>query len=52
VHVYHDPPLLGCLPAALEGSQNIFIVVVAMQREPNSAINDFGISSRRIIIPK
>jgi hypothetical protein len=41
---------LGSLPATLEGSRNIFVAVVATQREPDSAINDFGISRGGIII--
>jgi hypothetical protein len=52
VHVYQDPPLLGSFPATLKGSQNIFVMVMATQREPDSVINNFGISCGRIIIPK
>jgi hypothetical protein len=28
VHVYQNPPLLGSLPATLEGSRNIFVAAV------------------------
>jgi hypothetical protein len=51
VHVYQDPPPLGSFPATLEGSRNIFIVVVATHIEPDFAINNFIISRGRIIIP-
>jgi hypothetical protein len=43
---------LGSFPAALEGSWNIFVAVVVTWREPDSAINHFGIPHRRIIIPE
>jgi hypothetical protein len=51
VHVYQDPPLLGSFPATLEGRRNIIIAAVVTQREPDSAINDFRILCKRIIIP-
>jgi hypothetical protein len=52
VHVNKNPPLLGSFLATLEGSQNIFVSAVTTQRQPNPSINDFGISRRRIVIPK
>jgi hypothetical protein len=52
VHILQDPPFLGSFPATFEGSQNIFVTVVARQREPNSAIDDFGISRGGVIIPE
>jgi hypothetical protein len=52
VHIYQDPPLLGSLSATLEGSRNIFVAAVATQREPDSVINDFGISRGGVIIPE
>jgi hypothetical protein len=52
VHVYQNPHLLGSFLATLEESQNIFVAVVVMQSELDSAINDFGISCGGIIIPE
>jgi hypothetical protein len=43
---------LGSFPSTLEGSQNIFVAAVATRRDPDSTINDFGISRERIIIPE
>jgi hypothetical protein len=51
-HIHQDPPLLGSFPATFEGSQNIFITAVVKQREPDSAIDDFGISRGGVIIPE
>jgi hypothetical protein len=52
VHIHQDPAFLGSFPATLEGSQDIFVTVVAVQREPDSAIDDFGITRGGVIIPK
>jgi hypothetical protein len=52
VHIHKDPPFLGSFPATFEGSRNIFVTTVATQREPDSAIDDFGISHRGVIIPE
>jgi hypothetical protein len=43
---------LGSFAATFERSRNIFITTVATQREPNAAIDDFGISCGRVIIPE
>jgi hypothetical protein len=52
VHIHQDPPFLGSFPTTFEGSQDIFVTAVATQREPDSAIDDFGISRGRVIIPE
>jgi hypothetical protein len=43
---------LGSIPATFEGRQNIFVTVVTMEREPDSAIDEFGISCGGVIIPE
>jgi hypothetical protein len=50
--IHQDPPFLGSFLETFEGSQNIFVTAVATQREPDSAIDDFGISHRGVIIPE
>jgi hypothetical protein len=52
VHIHQDPPLLGSFPTTFEGSRNIFITAVATQREPDFAIDDFGILCGGVIIPE
>jgi hypothetical protein len=52
VHIHQDPPFLGSFLATFEGSQKIFVTPVATQREPDSAIDDFGISRGEVIIPE
>jgi hypothetical protein len=43
---------LGSFSGTFEGSWNIFITTVVTQREPDSAIDDFGISCGGVIIPE
>jgi hypothetical protein len=52
VHIHQDPPFLGSFLATFEGSQDILVMAVATQREPDSTIDDFGISCGRVIIPE
>jgi hypothetical protein len=52
VHIHQDPPFLGSFLATFEGSQDIFITAAAKQREPDSTIDDFGISHWGVILPK
>jgi hypothetical protein len=41
---------LGSFLATFEGRWNIFVTAVETQREPDSAIDDFGISRGGVII--
>jgi hypothetical protein len=52
VHIHQDPPFLGSFLATFEVSRNIFVMAVVMQREPDFAIDDFGISRGGVIIPE
>jgi hypothetical protein len=52
VHILQDPHFLGSFLATFEGSRNIFAMAVVMQRELDSAIDDFGISRGGVIIPE
>jgi hypothetical protein len=50
VHVHKDPPLLCTLPAALEGSLDVFIHAFVSQGKADSAEDCLDVSGRRIIV--
>jgi hypothetical protein len=50
VHVHKNPPLLGTLPAALEGSIDVFIPTLASQGKVDPAEDYLGVSGRRVIV--
>jgi hypothetical protein len=52
MHIHKNPPLLGTLPAALEGSLDVFIPTLASQGKANPVEDGLGVSGRRIIIPE
>jgi hypothetical protein len=52
VHVHKNPPLLGTLPAALEGSLDVCITVLATQGKTTPAKDGLGVSGRGVIIPE
>jgi hypothetical protein len=52
VHIHQDPPFLGSFLVTFEGSWDIFVTAVAMQRVADSAIDNFGISRGGVIIPE
>jgi hypothetical protein len=52
VLVHKNPPLLGTLPAAFEGSLDIFIPTLATQGKADPAEDGLGVSGRRVIIPE
>jgi hypothetical protein len=52
MHVHKDPPLLGTLPAALEGSLDVFIPTLASQGEANPVEDCLDISGRRVVVPE
>jgi hypothetical protein len=52
VHVHQDRLLLGTLPAAHEGSLDVFIPVISSQEKANSAKDHFGVSDMRVVVPK
>jgi hypothetical protein len=52
VHVHKNPPLFETLPAALEGSLDVFILALASQGNADPAEDGLGVSGRRVIIPE
>jgi hypothetical protein len=52
VHVRQDSLLLGTLLAALEGSLDVFIPVIALQGKANPTEDRLGVSGRRVVIPE
>jgi hypothetical protein len=50
VHVHLDPLLLDTLPATLEGSLDVFIPAIVSQGKANPAKDNFGVSSRRVVV--
>jgi hypothetical protein len=52
MHVHKNPLLLGTLPAALEGSLDVFIPVFASQGKADSTEDYLGVSGRRIVVPE
>jgi hypothetical protein len=52
MHVHKNPLLLGTLPAALEGSLDIFIPVFASQGKANPVEDCLGVSGMRVVVPE
>jgi hypothetical protein len=52
MHVHKNPLLLGTLPAALEGSLDIFIPVFASQGKANPVEDYLGVSGMRVVVPE
>jgi hypothetical protein len=50
MHVHKNPPLLGTLPTALEGSLDVFIHVLVSQGKANPTKDYLGVSSRRVVV--
>jgi hypothetical protein len=50
VHAHQDPLLLGTLLAALEGSLDVLIPVIASQGKANPAEDRLGVLGRRVVI--
>jgi hypothetical protein len=50
MHVHKDPLLLDTLPAALEGSLNVFIPAFASQEKADPAEDCLGVSGRRVVV--
>jgi hypothetical protein len=50
MHVHKNPPLLGTLPAALEGRLDIFIPTLESQGKVDPAKDCLGVSGRRVVI--
>jgi hypothetical protein len=50
VHVHKNPPMLGTLPAALEGSIDVFIPTLASQGKVDPVEDYLGVSGRRVIV--
>jgi hypothetical protein len=52
MHVHKNPPLLGTLPAALEGRLDVFIPAFASQGKANPTEDYLGVSGRRVVVPE
>jgi hypothetical protein len=52
VKVHQDPPSLGTLPAALEGSLDVFIPAIASQGKADPTKDRLGVSGRRAVEPE
>jgi hypothetical protein len=52
MHVHNDPLLLGTIPAALEGSLDIFLLTFASQGKADPAEDCLGVSGRRVVVPE
>jgi hypothetical protein len=52
MHVHNDPLLLGTIPAALEGSLDIFLLAFASQGKADPAEDCLGVSGRRVVVPE
>jgi hypothetical protein len=52
MHVHKNPPLLGTLPVALEGSIDVFIPAFASQGKADPTEDCLGVSSRRVVVPE
>jgi hypothetical protein len=52
MHVHKDPPLLGTLPAALEGSLDVFIQALASQGKADPTEDCLDVSGRRVVVPE
>jgi hypothetical protein len=52
IHVNKNPLLLGTLPAALEGSLDVFIPMFASQGKADPAEDCLGVSGRRVVVPE
>jgi hypothetical protein len=50
MHVHKNPPLLGTLPAALEGSFDVFITAFASQGKADPTEDCLGVSGRRVVV--
>jgi hypothetical protein len=50
MHVHKNPPLLGTLPVALEGSLDVFISAFESQEKANSAEDCLGVSGKRVAV--
>jgi hypothetical protein len=52
VDVQQDPPLMGTLPAALEGSLDVFVPAMQSQGKTDPIKDRLGISGTRVVVPE
>jgi hypothetical protein len=52
MHLHKNPPLLGTLPAALEGSLDVFIPMFASQGKTDPTEDCLDVSGRRVVVPE
>jgi hypothetical protein len=52
MHVHKNPPLLGTLLAALEGSLDVFIPALVSQGKADPVGDCLGVLGRRVVVPE
>jgi hypothetical protein len=52
MHVHKNPPLVGTLPAALEGSLDVFIPMFMSQEKAEPVEDCRGVSGKRVVVQK
>jgi hypothetical protein len=52
MHVYKNPPLLGTLPAALEGSLDVFFPALVSQGKADPTEDCLAVSGKRVVVPE
>jgi hypothetical protein len=52
MHVHKNPPLVGTLPAALEGSLDVFIPMFMSQEKAEPVEDCLGVSGKRVVVPE
>jgi hypothetical protein len=50
MHVHKNPPLLGTLPAALKGSLDVFIPVLASHGKADPTEDCLSVSVKRVVV--
>jgi hypothetical protein len=50
MHVHQKPFLLRMLPTTLEERRNVLVMMMAVQRKSDPAIDKFGVSGWRVVI--
>jgi hypothetical protein len=52
MYVHKNPPLLGTLLVALEGSLDVFIPALTSQGKADPTEDCLGVSGRRVVVPE
>jgi hypothetical protein len=52
MYVHKNPPPLGTLPAALEGSLDVFIPMLASRGKADPTEDCLSVSGKRVVVPE